>query len=154
LTDGEIGNLEITGPTTALEYYGEPEKSAQTYFGDTVRSADLFSRDADGFFHYRGRADDLLKVGGVWVAPSEIEHCLIEHPDVLECAVVGYAADGLTLPRAYVVARTDVPTAELQQWVKTRLSPHKYPRDVRLIAELPKTASGKLDRRALREGVT
>ncbi|HEY0807609.1 MAG TPA: benzoate-CoA ligase family protein, partial [Pseudonocardiaceae bacterium] len=127
LPDGEIGNLEITGPTTALEYYGEPERSAQTYFGDTVRSADLFSRDADGFFHYRGRADDLLKVGGVWVAPSEIEHCLIEHPDVLECAVVGYQADGLTLPRAYVVARTDVPTAELQQWVKTRLSPHKYP---------------------------
>jgi acyl-coenzyme A synthetase/AMP-(fatty) acid ligase len=68
--------------------------------------------------------------------------------------VVGYQADGLALPRAYVVARTDVPTAELQQWVKTRLSPHKYPRDVRLIAELPKTASGKLDRRALKEGVT
>jgi benzoate-CoA ligase family protein len=152
LPDGEIGNLEITGPTVALEYFGEPAKSAETYFGDTVRSADLFSRDADGFFHYRGRADDLLKVGGVWVAPSEIEHCLVAHPDVLECAVVGYDANGLMLPRAYVVARTDVPVVELQQWVKTRLSPHKYPRDVRLVAELPKTGSGKLDRRRLKEG--
>jgi benzoate-CoA ligase family protein len=152
LPDGEIGNLEITGPTAALAYHGAPEKSAETYFGDTVRSADLFSRDADGFFYYRGRADDLLKVGGVWVAPSEIEHCLVEHPAVLECGVVGYQADGLTLPRAYVVVRADVDPIELQRWVKTRLSPHKYPRDVRLVAELPKTGSGKLDRRALREG--
>ena len=154
LPDNEIGHLEITGPTAALEYHGEPEKSAQTYFGDTVRSADLFSRDADGAFHYRGRADDLLKVGGVWVAPSEIEHCLIGHPDVLECAVIGYEADGLTLPRAYVVLRAgaDASQDELAQWVKTRLSPHKYPRNVRLVAELPKTGSGKLDRRALREG--
>jgi len=154
LPDNEIGNLEITGPTTALAYYGEPEKSAQTYFGDTVRSADLFSRDADGAFHYRGRADDLLKVGGVWVAPSEIEHCLVEHPDVLECGVTGYQSDGLTLPRAYVVLRAgaSVDPVELQQWVKTRLSPHKYPRDVRLVAELPKTGSGKLDRRKLKEG--
>ncbi|HEX9334954.1 MAG TPA: AMP-binding protein, partial [Pseudonocardiaceae bacterium] len=154
LPDGEIGNLEITGPTAALEYFGEPAKSAQTYFGDTVRSADLFSRDADGFFHYRGRADDLLKVGGVWVAPSEIEHCLIGHPDVLECGVVGYSSGGLTLPRAYVVLRQAATAApdELRQWVKTRLSPHKYPRDVRLVDELPKTASGKLDRRALKEG--
>jgi benzoate-CoA ligase family protein len=152
LPDGEIGNLEITGPTTALEYHGEPVKSAGTYFGATVRSSDLFSRDPDGFFHYRGRADDLLKVGGVWVAPSEIEHCMIEHPDVLECAVIGYQADGLTLPRAFVVARTDVSPADLQQWVKTRLSPHKYPRDVRLVGSLPRTASGKLDRRALRGG--
>lgn len=152
LPDGEIGNLEITGPTAALEYYGEPAKSAATYFGNTVRSADLFSRDADGFFHYRGRADDLLKVGGVWVAPSEIEHCLVAHPEVLECAVVGYENNGLMLPRAYVVTRGDVAvdTVELQQWVKTRLSPHKYPRDVRLVAELPKTGSGKLDRKTLK----
>ncbi len=151
LPDGEIGNLEITGPTAALEYFGEPAKSAETYFGDTVRSADLFSRDADGAFHYRGRADDLLKVGGVWVAPSEIEHCLLGHPDVLECAVVSYQSGGLTLPRAYVVARTSVPAVELQEWVKARLSPHKYPRDVRLVASLPKTGSGKLDRRRLKE---
>jgi benzoate-CoA ligase family protein len=153
LPDGETGALEITGPTTALEYFGEPAKSATTFFGATVRSGDLFSRYADGFLHYRGRVDDLLKVGGVWVAPSEIEHCLVGHPDVLECAVVGHPRDGLVLPRAYVVVRPGaaVTEDELREFVRTTLSPHKYPRDVRLVAELPKTASGKVDRRALRE---
>jgi benzoate-CoA ligase family protein len=152
LPDGEIGALEVTGPSTALAYWQEPAKSADTYFGATVRSGDLFSRDADGFFHYQGRADDLLKVGGVWVAPSEIEHCLIGHPDVLECAVVGYADDGLVLPRAYLVVRSGaaLSVASVQEFVRARLSPHKYPRDVRFVAELPKTGSGKLDRRALR----
>ncbi|HEX4705974.1 MAG TPA: benzoate-CoA ligase family protein [Pseudonocardiaceae bacterium] len=152
LPDGEIGALEITGPTTAVEYHGEPAKSAETFFGDTVRSGDLFSRDTAGYFTYRGRADDLLKVGGVWVAPSEIENCLIDHPDVVECAVVGYVDDGLVLPRAYVVVRADadVTPAALREFVKTRLSPHKYPRDVRFVGELPKTGSGKLDRRALK----
>lgn len=153
LPDGATGTLEITGPTIAREYFGAPEKSADTFFGDTVRSGDLFERDADGFFHYRGRVDDLLKVGGVFVAPSEIEHCVIGHPDVVECAVVGYPADGLTLPRAYVVLRAGavVSAGAIQEFVRTRLSPHKYPRDVRFVAELPKTGSGKLDRRALRE---
>lgn len=153
LPDGDTGTLEITGPTTALEYFGAPEKSAETFFGATVRSGDLFERDADGFFHYRGRVDDLLKVGGVFVAPSEIEHCLIGHPDVVECAVVGYPAGGLTLPRAYVVVRpgASVSAGAVQEFVRARLSPHKYPRDVRFVAELPKTGSGKLDRRALRE---
>jgi benzoate-CoA ligase family protein len=155
LPDGETGTLEITGPTIATEYFGAPEKSAQTFFGDTVRSGDLFVRDADGFFHYRGRVDDLLKVGGVFVAPSEIEHCLIGHPEVVECAVVGYAtAEGLVLPRAFVVLRAGATaTADaLREFVRARLSPHKYPRDVRFVAELPKTGSGKLDRRALRDG--
>ncbi|HVV25001.1 MAG TPA: benzoate-CoA ligase family protein [Pseudonocardiaceae bacterium] len=153
LPDGQTGTLEITGPTTALEYFGAPEKSARTYFGDTVRSSDLFERDADGYFHYRGRVDDLLKVGGVFVAPSEIEHCLIGHPDVVECAVVGYTADGLVLPRAFVVPRSgaQVTADAIRDFVRARLSPHKYPRDVRFVTELPKTGSGKLDRRALRE---
>jgi benzoate-CoA ligase family protein len=152
LPDGETGVLEVTGPTTALGYVGDPKKSARTFHGDTVRSGDLFSRDADGYFRYQGRTDDLLKVGGVWVAPREIEHCLIGHPDVLECAVVGYTEDGLVLPRAHVMVRAGatVTAAELQTFVKTRLSPHKYPRDVRFHPELPKTASGKIDRRALR----
>jgi benzoate-CoA ligase family protein len=152
LPDGETGTLEITGPTVALEYFGAPEKSAETFYGSTVRSGDLFSR-ADGFFYYRGRVDDLLKVSGVWVAPSEIEHCLIGHPDVAECAVTGYSVDGLVLPRAYVVRRAgaDVSADVLRDFVRVTLSPHKYPRDVRFVAELPKTGSGKIDRRALRE---
>src|SRR5690606_6503706 len=82
--DGEIGRLQITGRTVALEYWQAPDKTAATFDGDTLTSEDLFVRDADGYFAYRGRADDLLKVGGVWVAPSEIEHCLIGHPGVAE----------------------------------------------------------------------
>ena len=152
LPDGEVGVLEITGDTVALEYHDAPEKSAATFVGErTVRSGDLFVRDAEGWFYYRGRADDLLKVGGVWVAPSEIEHCLLTHPDVLECAVVGYTEQGLVRPRAYVVLRdgASVSAAELQQLARSQLSPHKYPRDIRFVAALPRTANGKLDRRAL-----
>ncbi|HEX6232522.1 MAG TPA: benzoate-CoA ligase family protein [Jiangellaceae bacterium] len=152
--DGEIGTLEVTGATVALEYHGAPEKTARTFHGDTLRTEDLFVRDPDGFFSYRGRADDLLKVGGIWVAPSEIEHCLIGHPEVVECAVVGHLDEaGLVRPRAYVVARQDGAAeleAELRDHVRAELAPYKVPRDVRFVTELPKTANGKLDRRALR----
>ena len=151
--DGETGRLWIEGDTTALMYWQARDKSLETYAGDTVMSGDLFARDPDGFFHYRGRADDLLKVGGIWVAPQEIEQCLAAHTDVAECAVVGYEEDGLQKPRAFVVlrdgAKADADT--LQAHVKTTLSPHKYPRDVRFVDELPRTGSGKVDRRALRE---
>jgi benzoate-CoA ligase family protein len=153
LPDGEVGLLEVSGDTVALEYHGAPEKTAATFVGErTVRSGDLFVRDAEGYFYYRGRADDLLKVGGVWVAPAEIEHCLLTHPDVLECAVVGYTSGGLVLPRAFVVLRdgASVGAADLQALARAQLSPHKYPRDVRFVASLPRTANGKLDRRALR----
>ncbi|SMD18700.1 benzoate-CoA ligase family protein [Kibdelosporangium aridum] len=149
--DGEVGRLEITGETVALEYWQAPEKSAETFpRAHTVRSGDLVTRDADGFFYYQGRADDLLKVGGVWVAPAEIENCLLSHEAVLECAVVGYQEDGLTRPRAFVVVSSEVSGTELQDFVRARLAPHKYPRDVRFVSALPKTASGKLDRRALK----
>ncbi|MCT9933200.1 benzoate-CoA ligase family protein [Planotetraspora sp. A-T 1434] len=150
--DGEVGLLEITGETAALEYWQSPEKSARTFVAEhTVRSGDLFSRDADGFFYYKGRADDLLRVGGRWVAPAEVENCLIGHPAVVECAVVGYEVDGLTLPRAFVVTRDDVSAEELQSFVRARLAPHKYPRDIRFVDKLPETASGKLNRRALQD---
>jgi benzoate-CoA ligase family protein len=152
--DGEIGTLEVTGPTVALEYYGAPAKTARTFHGDTLRTEDLFVRDPDGFFSYRGRADDMLKVGGVWVAPSEIEHCLIGHPAVVECAVVGHLDEaGLVRPRAYVVPHGDGSAeleAVLREYVRAELAPYKVPRDVRFVSELPKTANGKLDRRALR----
>jgi len=150
---GETGRLWVQGDTTALMYWNARASSVATYAGDVVMSGDLFARDADGFFHYRGRADDLLKVGGIWVAPQEIELCLAAHPDVAECAVVGYEEDGLEKPRAFVVLRAGaVADAEaLQAHVKATLSPHKYPRDVRFVAELPRTGSGKTDRRALRE---
>jgi acyl-coenzyme A synthetase/AMP-(fatty) acid ligase len=152
LPAGETGRLWVEGDTTALMYWNARAKSLETYAGDLVMSGDLFAQDAEGFFEYRGRADDMLKVGGIWVAPQEIERCLAAHPEVAECAIVGYEEDGLQLPRAFVVLRSGavVDAAALQAYVKTTLSPHKYPRDVRFLAELPRTGSGKIDRRALR----
>lgn len=153
LPDGTVGRLWVEGDTAALMYWEAREKSVETYAGDLVMSGDLVVRDAEGYFRYRGRADDLLKVGGIWVAPQEIELCLAAHPDVVECAVVGYAEDGLEKPRAFVVLgpQAEADAGALQTHVKTTLSPHKYPRDVRFLDTLPKTGSGKVDRRALRE---
>jgi benzoate-CoA ligase family protein len=153
--DGEPGELWIEGDTAALQYFNEHEKTKRTFHGDLVRTGDLFARDADGYFAYRGRADELLKVGGIFVAPAEIEDCLLGHPAVVECAVVGYEEDGLARPRAFVVLREGAGgspelAGALQEHVRARLSPHKYPRDVRFVAELPRTGSGKIDRRALR----
>jgi benzoate-CoA ligase family protein len=146
---GENGELLVTGDTAALFYWGDEEKTQRTFSGDTVRTGDLFERDDEGFFWYRGRADDLIKVGGIWVAPAEIEHCLVGHPDVVECAVVGAQQNGLTVPRAYVVARAPLEEEAVQDFVRERLSPHKYPREVRFVDDLPKTPSGKIDRKAL-----
>jgi benzoate-CoA ligase family protein len=145
----ENGELWIEGDTAALLYWGEHEKTKQTFSGDTVKTGDLFERDEDGYFWYRGRVDDLIKVGGIWVAPAEIEHCLISHPNVVECAVVGARQNGLTLTRAFVVVREPVDERSLQDFVRERLSPHKVPREVRVVDDLPKTPSGKLDRKAL-----
>lgn len=146
----ENGELHVTGDTAALLYWGDHEKTKHTFSGDTVRTGDLFERDDDGYFWYRGRVDDLIKVGGIWVAPAEIEHCLVSHPEVIECAVVGAQQNGLTLTRAYVVARAPLEERALQDFVRERLSPHKYPREVVFVAELPMTPSGKVDRKALR----
>jgi benzoate-CoA ligase family protein len=150
LTDGEIGPLRVSGPTIALEYFGDAEKSAQTFDGDTLTSGDLFSRSG-GFFRHHGRADALLKVGGVFVAPGEIEDCLLGHAAVTECAVVGHEVAGLVVPRAYVVlaAGAAVSADELKDHAKAHLAKHKYPREVVFVTELPRTANGKLDRRAL-----
>jgi benzoate-CoA ligase family protein len=145
----ENGELWIEGDTAALLYWGEHEKTKQTFAGDTVKTGDLFERDEDGYFWYRGRVDDLIKVGGIWVAPAEVERCLISHPNVVECAVVGAQDNGLTLTRAFVVAREPVDERSLQDFVRERLSPHKVPREVRFVDDLPKTPSGKLDRKAL-----
>jgi benzoate-CoA ligase family protein len=146
----ENGELSIEGDTAALLYWGEHEKTKQTFSGDRVKTGDLFESDDDGYFWYRGRVDDLIKVGGIWVAPAEIEHCLVEHPEVVEAAVVGAQDNGLTLARAFVVARGAVDEQTLRDFVRERLSPHKVPREVRIVDDLPRTPSGKLDRKALR----
>ena len=144
------GELSIEGDTAALLYWAEHEKTKGTFSGDKVKTGDLFERDDDGYFWYRGRVDDLIKVGGMWVAPAEIEHCLVSHPDVVECAVVGAQENGLTLARAFVVAQGPVDERSLKDFVRERLAGHKVPREVRIVDDLPKTPSGKLDRKALR----
>ncbi|MCF6469967.1 benzoate-CoA ligase family protein [Nonomuraea sp. MG754425] len=149
--DGEVGRLQITGETAALGYWQAPEKSGEVFVAEhTVRSGDLFSRDDEGFYYYKGRVDDMLRVGGRWVAPAEVENCLRAHPLVVECAVVGYEVDGLTLPRAYVVASGELSAAQVREFVRERLAPHKCPRSVVFVDDLPETASGKLNRLALR----
>jgi acyl-coenzyme A synthetase/AMP-(fatty) acid ligase len=152
LPDGETGRLWIRGESAALMYWEDAEASAGTFADGLVMSGDLVERDATGFFAYRGRADDLLKVGGIWVAPAEIERCLAGHPGVVECAVVAAERDGLTFGLAWVVlsASSAVTPEELRAFVRERLSPHKVPREVRVVAGLPRTGSGKVDRSALR----
>ncbi len=133
-------------------YWNDGSASVRTFAGDTVRSGDLVERDADGYFRYRGRADDLLKVGGMWVAPNEIETCLLDHPDIVHCAVVGVEHEGLTRSCAYVVPRSaaSLDADAVRDFVRARLAPHKVPREVRFVAALPTTGSGKVDRSALR----
>jgi benzoate-CoA ligase family protein len=153
LPAGEVGRLWVRGRSRAIGYWQEMEKTAETFRGDWVVTGDLLSRDADGYFTYCGRADDVLKVGGRWVVPGEVESCLIRHPAVAECAVVGIAnEDGLTKPRAYVVARDRRPglEEELKAWVLAELAPYKHPREIVFVDDLPRTHLGKVDRGKLR----
>jgi len=154
---GERGELQINGPTSALHYWNNRAKSLATFVGAWTRAGDKYSADADGYYTYGGRSDDMLKVSGMYVSPFEVEAALMTHPDVLEVAVVGMEDDEhLVKPKAFVVMRPGAAepnpeTAEmLKQHVKARLAPYKYPRWVEFVAELPKTATGKIQRFKLR----
>jgi benzoate-CoA ligase family protein len=154
---GEIGTLWVKGDSAALCYWNAHEKSKEVLRGDWVVSGDLFKRDADGFFYYAGRADDLLKVGGIFVSPTEVEGCLMRHPGVLEAAVVGYEdEEGLVKPLAYVVPRAPaVAGEELSSSVishaRGELAHYKVPRRIEFVAELPRSDRGKILRRSLRQ---
>ncbi len=154
---GGIGNLLISGDSTCACYWNKHEKTRETIEGCWIRTGDKYSRDADGYYWYAGRSDDMLKVGGIWVSPVELENALIEHASVLECGVGARTdRDGLVKPYAFIVLRQDVAgtpelAAELQQFVRVRLADYKRPRWVEFIAELPKTATGKVQRYKLRE---
>jgi benzoate-CoA ligase family protein len=156
LGSGEIGNLRVKGDSTMASYWNKHEKTKETLYGPWIQTGDKYSRDADGYFWYAGRADDMLKVGGIWVSPVEVEATLIKHPAVLEAAVVGQAdADRLVKPKAFVVLKEPVASApaladELQAFVKDKIAPYKYPRWIEFVAELPKTATGKIQRFKLR----
>jgi acyl-coenzyme A synthetase/AMP-(fatty) acid ligase len=154
--DGGVGTLWVKGDSAALLYWLSHEKSKEVLRGDWVVTGDLFRRDADGYFWYSGRADDMLKVGGIWVSPYEVEDCILTHPSVKECAVVGVEDDaGLVVPRAFVVLRdgrhgSHALAEELKDHVRTRLAPHKYPRLVEFLEALPRNDRGKVERKALR----
>jgi benzoate-CoA ligase len=152
---GEVGDLHVCGPTSAHAYWQNPEKTAATFQGEWTATGDKYIRDADGWFTYAGRGDDMLKVGGIYVSPVEVEEALSSHPDVIEAAVVG-APDGddLIKPHAYVVLRDGGKCDEqtLKAHLKTILAPYKYPRWITFQSELPKTATGKIQRFRLRGG--
>ena len=154
---GEVGDLYISGPTAANGYWNNREKSRATFQGAWTKSGDKYSVDRDGVYSYAGRSDDMLKVSGIYVSPVEVESALITHPAVLEAAVVGREDDEkLVKPAAYVVLKPDHQGSsaladELRAHVKSLLAPYKYPRWIEFIDELPKTATGKIQRFKLRK---
>ena len=150
---GEIGELQINGPSAAIMYWNNRAKTKATFAGEWTRSGDKYTCDADGYYTYGGRSDDMLKVGGIYVSPFEVEACLMTHTSILEAAVIGVAdQDGLVKPKAYVVLKPGLQASaeDLQAHVKTRLAPFKYPRWIAFVQELPKTATGKIQRFKLR----
>jgi benzoate-CoA ligase len=154
---GEIGNLLVKGDSICSMYWNKHDQTRATIQGDWIRTGDKYSQDADGYFCYAGRCDDMLKVGGIWVSPMDVENALIEHPAVLECGVIGRCDHNrLVKPAAYVVLRDGLVgspelAATLQEFVRTRLADYKRPRWVEFVPSLPKTATGKIQRFKLRE---
>ena len=160
VNDGEAGNLWIRGDSAFAEYWRIGELTARTKRDGWVNTGDKFTRDADGYYHYCGRADDMMKVSGMWVSPGEVENALLAHSAVAECAVVGHAdAVGLVRPVAYIVLRRGVANSaggldsEINGWLRTRLPGFKCPHEFRFVPELPKTATGKIQRYLLRSSV-
>ncbi len=153
---GELGELQIKGPSSCIMYWNQRDKSRDTFQGWWTRSGDKYLQDEDGYYIYGGRTDDMLKVGGIYVSPFEVEGALITHEAVLEAAVVGQEdGEGLIKPKAYVVlnsgfSASDGLAEELQNHVRAQLAPFKYPRWVAFTEELPKTATGKIQRFKLR----
>jgi len=154
---GELGELQVSGPTSAAYYWNNREKSRSTFVGHWFRSGDKFKQDEDGYFIYAGRSDDMMKVSGLYVSPAEVEAALVSHEAVLEAAVVGQADDNsLIKPKAFVVLRegqspSEALKATMQQHIKDKLAPYKYPRWIEFVNELPRTATGKIQRFKLRE---
>jgi benzoate-CoA ligase len=152
--DGEAGDLYIDGPSAALMYWGAREKTRATFQGVWTKSGDKYVRNADGTYTYSGRSDDMIKVSGIYVSPFEVEATLVQHPAVLEAAVIGVAdAEGLTKTKAFVVLKNGAAAEEeeLKAFVKDRLAPFKYPRQIEFLTDLPKTATGKIQRFKLRQ---
>jgi len=152
--EGEPGDLYIKGPSAAMMYWGNREKTRETFQGGWTKSGDKYVRNSDGSYTYSGRSDDMLKVSGIYVSPFEVEATLVQHPAVLEAAVIGVPdAEGLTKTKAFVVLKPGQQTDEaaLKAFVKDHLAPYKYPRQIVFVEDLPKTATGKIQRFKLRD---
>ena len=150
----QIGDLFIKGPSSALMYWNNREKSRDTFRGEWTKSGDKYTRDIDGYYTYAGRNDDMLKVSGIYVSPFEVEATLVQHPAILEAAVIGKEdSDGLTKTKAFIVLKAgqSLSEEEVKAFVKERLAPYKYPRFMEFVDELPKTATGKIQRFRLRD---
>ncbi|WP_342619912.1 benzoate-CoA ligase family protein [Rhodoferax sp. GW822-FHT02A01] len=152
--DGEPGDLYIQGPSAAMMYWGNREKTRETFQGGWTKSGDKYVRNEDGSYTYGGRSDDMLKVSGIYVSPFEVEATLVQHPSVLEAAVIGVPdGEGLTKTKAFVVLKDGASATadELKAFVKDKLAPYKYPRQIEFVKDLPKTATGKIQRFKLRD---
>ncbi len=150
---GEVGNLLVKGETATLFYMHQYTKSQQTFLGEWLATGDKYYVDADGYYWHAGRTDDMLKVGGIWVSPIEVESTLLGHPAVLECAVVGQAdASNLVKPKAFVVLKDGqrATSDELIAYCREQMAEYKRPRWIQFVPELPKTATGKIQRFRLR----
>ena len=156
LPPGTIGNLLIRGDSTCAYYWKQHARTKDTILGEWIRTGDKYLVDEQGYYWYQGRSDDMLKAGGIWVSPVEVEATLISHPAVLECAVIGVMdRDQLVKPKAYVVLKrgriaSDLLETELKEFVKDKIAQYKYPRWIEFVNELPKTATGKIQRFKLR----
>ncbi len=158
---GEVGWLWVRGDSRALQYWQQSAKSHEAFRGSWYASSDMVRQDEDGYFHYCGRGDDMLKVSGKWLAPKELENCLLQHPRVQEVAVVGVPdASGLAKPYAFVIEASRADTSNdaelepvLQTFARERLEPYKYPRTVVVLDDLPRTHLGKVDRGKLRASI-
>lgn len=154
---GEIGTLMIKGHSIAAYYWNKHEKTTETFVGEWINTGDKYFQDIEGTFWYVGRSDDMIKAGGIWVSPVEVEYCLMEHPAVLESGVIGRTdEDGLVKPKAYIVLKEGYEASleladELSIFVKTKIAPYKFPRWVQFIPNLPRTATGKMQRFKLRQ---
>lgn len=157
LPDGEIGTLLVKGDSAATHYWNKHAKTKETMLGDWLNTGDKFYRDKEGYYYYVGRSNDMLKVGGIWVSPIEVENCVSDHPAVLECAVVGVAdSEGLIKPKAFVVLKRGYDAGpklekEIKEFVKKSLAHYKYPRWIEFVTDLPKTATGKIRRFQLKQ---
>jgi len=155
--DGQIGILQVLGESTAAYYYRHHDKTKTSMLGEWFNTGDRYYKDAEGYHYYCGRGDDMLKVGGIWVSPIEVEDTLVSHPAVLEAAVVAKKDEhNLIKPKAYVVLRrghkpSEKLSKDIQAFVKKNIASYKYPRWIEFVKDLPKTDTGKIQRYKLRD---